>query len=172
MAALATASTVETDDVQFSMYMSQFNKNYKSLQEYTIRLIEFSKRNQDIMKFLSKPHTSYVSHNKFSDWTEAEMKFLMGYNRKKREFRPQKFFTLQPIQSVNWAQKGAVTPVQNQGICGSDWAFAVTGSIEGAHYLATHELIDLSEQQLIDCTKDFGNNGCISGTFDPAYFYA
>ena len=94
---------MDTDDYQFSLYMSQFNKNYKSLQEYSIRLIEFSKMNHKIMSYQSKPHTSYVSHNKFSDWTEAERDFLMGYNRKMREFRQQTFFPLNQMASVNWA---------------------------------------------------------------------
>ena len=67
--------------------MAQFNKNYQSLEEYSLRLIEFSKINQAIMKFSSTPHTSWVTHNKFSDWTQAERDFMQGYHVKLREFR-------------------------------------------------------------------------------------
>jgi len=57
-----------------------------------LRLIEFSKINQEILEFTSKPHTSWVSHNRFSDWTEAEREFLLGYHLHLREFRRQGYF--------------------------------------------------------------------------------
>ena len=72
--------------------MAQFNKNYQSLEEYSLRLIEFSKMNQAIMKFSSHPHTSWVTHNRFSDWTSAEREFLMGYHVNFREFRRQGYY--------------------------------------------------------------------------------
>jgi|Transcript_4040 hypothetical protein len=92
LAALSAARQIETDDYQFTLYMAQFNKNYQSLEEYSLRLIEFSKINQAIQKFASKPRTSWVSHNRYSDWTQAEREFLMGYHLKMREFRRQGYF--------------------------------------------------------------------------------
>ena len=79
LASLA-AKQIETDDYQFTLYMAQFGKNYQSLEEYSLRLIEFSKVNQAIMVFSQKPHTSWVTHNRFSDWTEAERSFISGYH--------------------------------------------------------------------------------------------
>merc|ERR1711962_422543 len=65
--------------------------------------------------------------------------------------------------SLDWREYGAVAGVQSQGICGSCYAYAVTGAMEGAYYLKTGDLISLSEQQIIDCTWGFGNKGCKGG---------
>ena len=172
LSAIASGAQIETDDYQFTLFMAQFNKNYQSLEEYSLRLIEFSKINQAIMKFSSKPHTSWVTHNRFSDWTSSEREFLMGYHPSYREFRRQGYYPSGKVEHINWVEKGAVTPVQNQHICGSDWAFASAGLVEYANFMETGTLHDVSEQQLVDCTQIYGNKGCLGGAMDGALRYA
>ena len=70
---------------------------------------------------------------------------------------------------MDWREKGVVSPVKNQGNCGSCWTFSTTGALEAAYALEFGSILSLSEQQLIDCAQAFDNHGCSGGLPSHAF---
>lgn len=121
--------------------------------------------------------------NKYADMLHSEFKEKMnGFNNTLRkelraqsvEFSGVTFITPENInapKSIDWRQKGAVTEVKDQGHCGSCWSFSSTGALEAQHFRKTGKLVSLSEQNLVDCSGKYGNNGCNGGLMDNAFRY-
>ncbi|MQM20318.1 hypothetical protein Taro_053336 [Colocasia esculenta] len=79
-------------------------------------------------------------------------------------------FMVSPLQR-DWREVGIVSPVKNQGRCGSCWTFSTTGALEAAYAQLTGKNISLSEQQLVDCASAFNNFGCSGGLPSQAFEY-
>jgi len=114
--------------------------------------------------------------NEFGDMTAEEFHAThTGYNRVERDYirsknGPKHVRHVKNAATIDW-RPTAVTPIKNQGQCGSCWAFSATGSMEGAWEIAKQSLVSLSEQQLMDCSSAQGNEGCEGGLMDQAFEY-
>ncbi|NXA17914.1 CATL1 protein, partial [Ibidorhyncha struthersii] len=120
-------------------------------------------------------HAFRLAMNHYGDLTDEEFNQLLNGFTPARQEEPAPLFqalaTLKTPEEVDWRAKGYVTPVKNQGHCGSCWAFSATGALEGLVFNRTGKLAVLSEQNLIDCSRKLGNNGCHGGYMTRAFQY-
>ncbi|NXX38826.1 CATL1 protein, partial [Tricholaema leucomelas] len=120
-------------------------------------------------------HSFRLAMNHHGDLTEEEFNQLLNGFSPARWDEPALIFkasaALKTPAEVDWRAKGYVTPVKNQGHCGSCWAFSATGALEGLVFNQTGKLVVLSEQNLIDCSWKLGNKGCQGGYMTRAFQY-
>jgi len=143
----------ETTENIYLSYLSQHGKSYATKEEYDFRLQVFASNLEKIVAHNSQAEDSPDAHvmglNYMADWTEAEFKRLLGYkkhlrvgkehHRRRHHHHHHENKTVSDIPaSLDWRTKGAVTPVKNQGQCGSCWSFSTTGSMEGAYFLKSN----------------------------------
>ena len=163
---------------EFMGFLKQFEKKYESLEALEARFDIFRQNLKEILEhnsIIGKNFTMGV--NQFTDLSPEE--FKADYANGLGVFGVEKTAckTYAPTGKVvpdswDWREHGAVTPVKNQGQCGSCWSFSASGAMEGAWAIKTTDIISISEQQLVDCSKKYGNLGCKGGFMDNAFQYA
>jgi C1A family cysteine protease len=158
---------------KFLGWMKKFNMSFEDQQEFLTRFQIFA-QNDDIIEAHNAVGESFLlGHNQFSHLTFEEFRSEVGLDRGMPSnlygtgMRPLHQVKDSVPTSVDWTTKGAVTPVKNQGSCGSCWSFSATGGLEGAYYLKYGSLLSFSEQQLVSC--DTNDSGCNGGLMDTAF---
>ncbi|CAN0190144.1 unnamed protein product [Ascophyllum nodosum] len=168
------------------MWMRQHGVRFGTKGEFERRLQIFAE-NSDLIEVHNAAGDEAMftlGHNEFSHLSWEEFKDThFGYNRRPQqepaaEVKPSKWSRaatsrrrLTPAaelpDEVDWERDGAVAPVQNQGMCGSCWAFSAIGAMEGAYFMANQELVKFSEEQVVDCDKV--DQGCMGGDMGQAF---
>jgi len=159
---------------QFEKFKRDFGKVYETAKEEARRLEIFT-RNLVLAETYSSLDGASYGVTPHADLTLTEFRQRMGLDaslRPSTKHMPvaKDLPLLGDNAAIDWTSKGAVTPVKNQGQCGSCWAFSTTGNLEGVSFLKTGKLVSLSEQQLVDCdTKQ--DQGCQGGLPSNAFEY-
>ncbi|XP_031436002.1 procathepsin L-like [Clupea harengus] len=185
--AVVSCASLSLEDLEFHAWKLKFEKSYSSLEEEAHRKkIWLSTRRRVLTHNILVDQgikTYRMGMNQFSDMDSEEysqtvlLRNMIPSNETKAmphrgtiTSKP-KGGTAKLSASVNWRDNGCVTPVKNQGHCGSCWAFSTTGALESHTCINYGYLPSLSEQQLVDCSGSYGNNGCNGGRRDPSFQY-
>jgi len=174
----------DVDAKEWETWKVKYGKSYASAMEEKFRMMIYMDNRDRITKHnksADKGQKSYyMSMNEYGDLLHSEFVALMnGFKHSahpaRKSFGISKASTSSKVTenppAVDWRDKGAVTPVKNQGQCGSCWAFSSTGALEAQHFRKTGKLVSLSEQNLVDCSNEDGNYGCNGGLMDNAFEY-
>lgn len=166
---------------KFLKWKKTHNKQYDSKTQEIERFeifvdnyIQIQIHNSEFEKGL---HTHQVGLNHFADLTIKEFSNFVKTEPNQSKQNLPKIANLRSItfdetpDSIDWRNKNVVTNVKDQGQCGSCWAFSTIESVESAYAIANDDLLVLSEQELVDCSTKYGNNGCNGGLMDYGFKY-
>lgn len=182
LAFLAVASANIHDrayyEAKFFDWLSQHKIAARSAAHFVQMLNNYA-NNDDIIEAHNAKNLSYtLGHNQFSHMSQDEWREYVKLGLKRPEAPTAAEIHQAPADvsslpaSIDWEALGAVTPVKDQGQCGSCWSFSTTGALEGAYFNKNKKLVSFSEQNLVDCDnfKNGGTDmGCNGGLMDHAF---
>jgi len=159
---------------KFVDYLKNFQVRAKNGEHFVEMLKKFAHNHDFIESHNSSPESkkftmkmNQFGHMSFEEWGEY-MKFGLGQPVREPSVSVHSAMNVTSLpDSVDWTTKGAVTPVKDQGQCGSCWSFSATGALEGAYEIKYGKLNSFSEQNLVDC--DQYDSGCNGGLMDNAF---
>lgn len=167
----------------FADFQAQHTRSYDSAEEHQLRCARFADNSRYIKRRNKEQSAMRLRANAFGDMDSAEFSALFtgGLSKPTDSSGIQNSaahlgtFTASGAavpSSIDWSSKGAVQTVMNQGKCGSCWAFSSVGSVVGRWEIATGTLLNISEQELVDCAHEggkTGNAGCTGGVMELAF---
>ncbi|RYR21312.1 hypothetical protein Ahy_B03g066603 [Arachis hypogaea] len=174
---LESACTRETHE----KWMEEYGKVYKDGEEKERRFQIFKNNVEFIESFNVAGDKSFkLSVNRFADLSVEEFKASLNglpksshwpgttMESKTTPFRHENVTDIP--ETVDWRKRGVVTPIKDQGTCGSWWAFSSVAAVEGIHKISTGKLVPLSVQELVDCVRG-DSEGCYGGYMEDAYTF-
>jgi C1A family cysteine protease len=168
---VVSAYTEEENRALWHKFTTQYSKVYAP-EHYYYRYKVFCENLQKIEEHnkLGKSYTLGI--NEFADltWEEFKTTHLSSYIRPETKNTLHKSLNDLP-EEIDWEAEGKVTKIKDQGQCGSCWAFSAIAAIETTYAINNKKALDLSEQELVDCSRDYGNEGCNGGLMDNAFKY-
>ncbi|XP_051520057.1 cathepsin S, ortholog 1 [Myxocyprinus asiaticus] len=174
-------SEIRSLNDQWITWKSQHNKTYRNTRDELYRRAVWEQNFLYVLKHNEETavslHTYTLGLNHLSDKTTDEVNLLLNglmeedFPDVNVSFTPPTHPQLPLPPRVNWTEHGMVSPVQNQGPCGSCWAFSAAGALEGQMKRRTGVLVPLSPQNLMDCSVSLGNRGCKGGYLSRAFLY-
>lgn len=158
-------------DYDFMNFVSETGRSYDTMEEFQFRAAIY----HDTIHRLNALNltTSTVEINMLADRTLDERSKMLGLKIENKESKPRVTAGVHMVADaveIDWRENGAVTPIKDQGFCGSCYAFSAVGAMEAAHFFHTGELLNLSEQQVVDC--DFFDQGCSGGEMNNVFMYS